>query len=89
MTTFQDKLLTKTDCDEAGDYVMPNLLSPRDLVFRPDIGHKLYHHQNHLMGLQLFSGIAFWDFNFEMFSAIPAVSSSDSTCLYISLCYML
>ena len=39
MTTFQDKLLTKTDCDEAGDYVVPNVLSPRDLVFRPDIGH--------------------------------------------------
>ena len=44
MTTFQDKLLTKTDCDEAGDYVVPNVLSSRDLVFRPDIGHKLYHH---------------------------------------------
>ena len=48
MTPFQDKLLTKTDCDEAGDYVVPNVLSPRDLVFRPDIGHKLYHH---LVGL--------------------------------------
>ena len=24
-----------TDCDEAGDYVVPNVLSPRDLVFRP------------------------------------------------------
>ena len=22
---------------EAGDYVVPNVLSPRDLVFRPDI----------------------------------------------------
>ena len=44
MTIFQDKLLTRTDCDEAGDYVVPNVLSPRDLVFRPDIGHKLYHH---------------------------------------------
>ena len=28
--------LTWTDCDEAGDYVVPNVLSPRDLVFRPD-----------------------------------------------------
>ena len=28
---------TWTDCDEAGDYVVPNVLSPRDLVFRPDI----------------------------------------------------
>ena len=44
MTIFQDKLLTRTDCDEAGDYVVPNVLSPSDLVFRPDIGHSLYHH---------------------------------------------
>ena len=28
---------TWTDCDEAGDYVVPYLLSPRDLVPRPDI----------------------------------------------------
>ena len=28
--------LTWTDCDEAGDYVVPNVLSPRDLVSRPD-----------------------------------------------------
>ena len=27
---------TWTDCDEAGDYVVPNVLSPRDLVFKPD-----------------------------------------------------
>ena len=44
MTIFQDKLLTRTDCDEAGNYVVPNVLSPWDLVFRPDTGHKLYHH---------------------------------------------
>ena len=28
---------TWTDCDEAGDYVVPNVLSLRDLVSRPDI----------------------------------------------------
>ena len=28
--------LTWTDCDEAGDYVVPNVLSTRDLVSRPD-----------------------------------------------------
>ena len=28
---------TWTDCDEAGDFVVPNVLSPRDLVSRPDI----------------------------------------------------
>ena len=27
---------TWTDCDKAGDYVMPNVSSPRDLVFRSD-----------------------------------------------------
>ena len=31
-----DVRLTWTDCDEAGDYVVPNVLSPRDLVFRPN-----------------------------------------------------
>ena len=25
-----------TDCEEAGDYVVPYVLSPRDLIFRPD-----------------------------------------------------
>ena len=27
---------TWTDRDEASDYVVPNVLSPRDLIFRPD-----------------------------------------------------
>ena len=27
---------TWTNWDEAGDYAVPNVLSPRDLVFRPD-----------------------------------------------------
>ena len=31
-----DVRLTWTDSDEAGDYVEPNVLSPRDLVSRPD-----------------------------------------------------
>ena len=31
-----DLRLTWTDRDEAGDYVVPNVLSPRDLVSRPD-----------------------------------------------------
>ena len=31
-----DGRLTQTNCDEAGDYVVPNVLSPRDLVSRPD-----------------------------------------------------
>ena len=31
-----DGRLIWTDCDEAGYYVVPNVLSPRDLVSRPD-----------------------------------------------------
>ena len=31
-----DGRLTRTNFDEAGDYVVPNVLSPRDLVSRPD-----------------------------------------------------
>ena len=31
-----DVRLTWTDCDEAGDYVVSNVFSPRDLLLRPD-----------------------------------------------------
>ena len=31
-----DGRLIRTNCDKAGDYVVPNALSPRDLVSRPD-----------------------------------------------------
>ena len=37
MTLFQDKLMTRTYCDEAGDYDVTNVLSPRELVFSPDL----------------------------------------------------
>ena len=37
---------------------MPHVLSPRHLVFRPDKGHKLYHH--HLI-LKWFSVVKFSD----------------------------
>ena len=43
MTIFQDKLVTRTYCDEAGDYAVPNVLNPRDLVFRPDLRTKTVH----------------------------------------------
>ena len=39
---------TWTDCDEAGDYVVPNVLSPRDLVFRPDNMDETVPHTHHL-----------------------------------------
>ena len=31
-----DVRMTWTDCDEAGDYVVPNVLSSRDIGSRPD-----------------------------------------------------
>ena len=31
-----DGRLIRTNCDKAGDYVVPNVLSPKDLVSRPD-----------------------------------------------------
>ena len=37
---------TCTDCDEAEDYVVPNVLSPRDLVFRPDNMDETVPHTN-------------------------------------------
>ena len=40
MTTFKDLRPTWADCSEAEDYVV---LSPRDLVFRPDIIDETHH----------------------------------------------
>ena len=42
-----DERPTLTDCDEAGDYVVPNGLSPRDLISRPDIMDKTVPHIQH------------------------------------------
>ena len=45
---------TWTDCDESGDYVVPNVLSPRDLVFRPDNIDETVPHTSVLFGTQEF-----------------------------------
>ena len=39
--------LTWTDCDEAGDYVVPNVLGSRDLVSRPDNMDETVLHTNY------------------------------------------
>ena len=39
--------LTWTDCDEAGDCVVPNVLSPRDLVSKPDNMDETVLHTTH------------------------------------------
>ena len=49
-----DGRLTWTDCDEAGDYVVPNVLSPRDLVFRPDNMDETVPHKVNLVNDDVF-----------------------------------
>ena len=53
MTIFHDKLLTKTYRDEGADYAVPNVLSSRDLVFRPDFQTKTLHAHSLLSSLVL------------------------------------
>ena len=50
-----DGRLTWTDSDEAGDYVMPNVLRPRDLVFRPDNMDETVPHTH-----KMARGLKFW-----------------------------
>ena len=50
-----DVRLTLTDCDEAGDYVVPNVLSPRDLVSRPyNMDKTVLHTQGSVQSNQIF-----------------------------------
>ena len=54
---------TWTDCDEAGDYVVPNVLSPRNLVSRPDnMDETVPHSQNSECIMFLPDRIVFSDF---------------------------
>ena len=53
---------TWTDCDEAGDYVVPNVLSPRDLVSRPDNMDKTVPHIRKYFGRQALIEILFTSF---------------------------
>ena len=49
-----------TDCDKAGDYVVPNVLSPRDLVFRPDnMDETVLHTENSVNPDQI--ALRFWN----------------------------
>ena len=44
MTAFKDLRLLWADCDEAEDFVVHNVLSPRDLVFRPELMDETHLH---------------------------------------------
>ena len=54
-----------TDCDEAGDYIVPNVLSPRDLVSRPDIMDETVPHTYH---------------NFNISKCVPAIERKLQLC---------
>ena len=56
---------TWTDCEEAGDYVVSNVLSPRDLVSRPDIMDETVPHTC------ISKPILKYDTLFMAFTAIP------------------
>ena len=47
-----DRRPTWTDCDEAGDYVVPNVLSPRDLVSRPYNMDEIVPHTPYFSGIK-------------------------------------
>ena len=53
---------TWTDCDEAGDYVVPNVLSPRDLVSIPDNMDETVPHTHIKFGFDWPSGFRGEDF---------------------------
>ena len=62
---------TRTDCDEAGDYVVPNVSSLRDLVPNPDImdANCTKHIINNLSFIYLF--IYFKTIRYTVFDSIP------------------
>ena len=49
---------TWTDCHEAGDYVVPNVLSPRDLVSRPDNMDEIVQHSQYNQTGQFYTSTA-------------------------------
>ena len=51
-----DRLGQTGQTDEAGDYVVPNVLSPRDLVSRPDIIDETVPHTSSVFGVLSMDG---------------------------------
>ena len=54
-----DVRLTWTNCDEAGDYVVPNVLSPCDLVSRPANMEETVLHTRGLTNEKLLQNVGF------------------------------
>ena len=51
---------TWTDCDEAGDYVVPNVFSPSDLVSRPDNMDETVPHTTGPIGIEVIFLVDEW-----------------------------
>ena len=62
-----------TDCGEAGDYVVPNVLSPRDLVSRPDRMDETVPHTRGTTSDD-FNGQFFRKFEIKFFCFVVAMS---------------
>ena len=72
-----DRRPTWTDCDEAGDYAVPNVLSPRGLVFRPDnmeetVPHILQRHVIVIRNIKLSDQCDFYPLDSVTFLRISA-----------------
>ena len=65
---------TWTDCDEAGDYVVPNVLSPRDLVFRPDSMGETVPQRKTLLGFTQFYSYSYMLLTVSHFSSAPRIN---------------
>ena len=74
MTIFQDKLPTRTHCGEARDYAVPNVFSPKDLVFRPDLSDKK------TTIIFIASGLTKWISCLVSFEPVLIGLASDSDC---------
>ena len=66
---------TWTDCDEAGDYVVPNVLSPRDLVSRPDIMDETVPHMKSIITMN--------DDNYDGFAKFVCFLVYKKLCFFI------
>ena len=82
-----DGRLTWTDCDEAGDYVVPNVISPRDLVFRPDNMDETVPHTFKMTGTSCTDDARVKVRSFQKVTLFNNITySTDTLSIYIFVC---
>ena len=73
---------TWTDSDEAGDYAVPNVLSPRDLVFRPDNMDETVPHTHTQARLYMHSeSLSFFFHNYDIYKFLHEL-----ICIFVFAC---